>query len=138
MQAQLGPYGIQVIINNQGFEVLSEEYHPEPNIATRWVTSCDYDGCFYLSSEQNGMEGFCIGGQGQPQSISKVWGGPEHLKLVQATASGALPSPPFHKVFSLNCLLQSVREIGRFSAEEAAAFYEGLDYKQAPDFLNFM
>ncbi|MBN1376807.1 radical SAM protein [Candidatus Woesearchaeota archaeon] len=129
--------GMRVLINKEGFNNLSLPYQNIPNISHPWSASFDYDGRMYITSEHNGMEGFCIGDI-KNTSLKDVWYGNKRKELMMKMDSGEIKTPPYFKLKSLNNLLLNIRDLGIFSEKEANEFYKSIDIDNKPPHVNFI
>lgn len=145
----LNEAGMDVLINAAAFNELAEDNPNTGNIASSWSASFDYDGGFYISSEHNGMDGFCIGHVTEGTSVGDVWGGTERTKIREEIERGEKGKPDrrtLHsfKLKSLNDLLMHIRKeiMGDegFSDEEVREFYSHLDEDgfEVPGHINFI
>jgi len=131
------PSGMRVLINRKGFESLSQPYQNTPNIANPWSASFDYDGRFYITSEHNGMEGFCIGDI-KHTSLKDIWEGNTRKELMRKMDSGEIKTLQNFKLKTLNDLLFMIRGLGVFSKEEVKEFYKNINLNNIPLHVNFI
>jgi len=131
------PSGMNIQIKREAFEYLADDYQDIPNIATPWCTSFDYDGRVYITSEHNGMEGFCIGDV-KTASIGEIWEGKVRKELMKKMKSGQIKTPSYFKLKTLNDLLLKVRALGVFSRQEVVEFYKGVNLENMPSQFDFI
>ncbi len=131
------PSGMGIQIKREAFEHLADDYQDTPNIATPWCTSFDYDGRMYITSEHNGMEGFCIGDI-NTASIMEIWEGEVRKELMKKMKSGEIKTLAYFKLKTLNNLLHKIRDLGIFSQQEVIGFYKDISLNNSPSHVNFI
>lgn len=131
---------LELIINNDFFYELTQEYKNEPDISSLWCCSVDVDGSIYITSETNETRGYDLGNL-LDQSFEEIWNGEKHLNLLQKAYNRDILSLHVHKLKSLNRMLLEIQKSGTlpFTENDINEFYEKISKNFiVPKHVNFI